>query len=344
MDYDTDDDRLIEISSLTQLDVIRHDLDGDGASVNSDYAAAFPNGMTKMGCPEGCLGYELTADLDFDTNGNGSADEGDAYWNDGYGWLPIGDPETDFRVNTIFEGNGHTIANLYIRRTDADHIGLFHATGKYAIIRNLGLPGLDVTGGVDRVGGLAGENGGSIINSYTSGQVSGGGRVGGLAGLNSRTAPTSFGVILGSRSSAGITGNGDRVGGPVGSNSGSITNSYATGDVAGSGAYTGGLVGVNGLVGIRGSYGKVNRSYATGDVTGAGNSAGGLVGVKYRGGTANRYWDTQTTGQSNSAGGTGKTPASCRFLPDKRASTPSGTPTGGTWAPRASTRCEVPGT
>ena len=62
-----------------------------------------------MGCPsEGCIGYELSANLDFDTNGSGDADAGDAYWNDGGGWDPIGDG--DFGFNATFDGNGYTIS------------------------------------------------------------------------------------------------------------------------------------------------------------------------------------------------------------------------------------------
>ena len=57
-----------------------------------------------------------------DTGGNGVADEGDAYRNDAYGRLPIGDPGTEYRFNAAFDGNGHTISNLFIRWTDAGHI------------------------------------------------------------------------------------------------------------------------------------------------------------------------------------------------------------------------------
>ena len=122
--YDADRDGLIEVANLAQLDAIRYDLDGDGASTDANYAAAFPNAMPGMGCPDaGCAGYELVADLDFDTNGNGEADAGDAYWNDGAGWAPIGDGDHWFYAD--FDGNNHTIANLYINRSDANHVGLF---------------------------------------------------------------------------------------------------------------------------------------------------------------------------------------------------------------------------
>ena len=271
-DYDTDNDGLIEITSLAQLDVIRHDLDGDGVSTHAGHAAAFPDAARGMGCRHyECAGYELDADLDFDTNGNGVADEGDAYWDDGAGWLPIGDPETEYRFNAVFDGNGHTISNLFIRWTDASHIGFFRATGGNAVIRNLGLTELHVAGGSDQVGGLVGNNAGAIVDSYTTGQVIGGGiRVGGLAGYNS-------GRISGSYSSVPIP-SGQQVGGLVGSNFGRISDSYSTGAVTG-GRYAGGLVGA--IISVRHgnsvSSGSVSNSYATGDVTGY-SSVGGLVG------------------------------------------------------------------
>ena len=87
-DYDADADGLIEVSNLAQLDAIRYDMDGNGLVADSkeqtEYLAAFPGALEDMGCPVGgCSGYEVVSDLDFDTNGNGLADAGDVYWNDG---------------------------------------------------------------------------------------------------------------------------------------------------------------------------------------------------------------------------------------------------------------------
>ena len=134
----------------------------------------FPDAAPGMGCLyRECVGYELDANLDFDTNGNGSADAGDAYWNDGEGWLPIGDPETAYRFNAVFDGNGHTISNLFIRWPDADYIGLFRDTGADADIRNVRLTGVRVSG-QNFVGGLLG----SISGSSAAGRVSGAERIG----------------------------------------------------------------------------------------------------------------------------------------------------------------------
>ena len=77
IDYDSDDDGLIEITKLEQLRAIHYDLDADGlvtGTNQSKYRAAFPNataytGSTALGCPStGCDGYELRANLDFNAD------------------------------------------------------------------------------------------------------------------------------------------------------------------------------------------------------------------------------------------------------------------------------------
>ena len=89
-DYDTDEDGLIEISSVVQLNAMRWDPDGNGVvtsgnTANYTAAGAFSNAATGMGCPDGsdsddepdaCTGYELASDLDFDTDGSGATHTG----------------------------------------------------------------------------------------------------------------------------------------------------------------------------------------------------------------------------------------------------------------------------
>ncbi len=327
-DYDADDDGLIEVGSLAQLDAIRYDLDGDGSPTNSTaYDAAFPNAATGMGCPsEGCTGYELTTNLDFDTNGNGEADAGDAYWNDGAGWEPIGSFFSSIGSFTAtFEGNGNAISGLFINRPTTSFVGLFGAIRRYlggtGTIRNIGLTGVDVTGSHD-VGGLVGWSRGTISGSYATGAVSGASdRVGGLAGYN-----VGAGTVSASYAAVTVSGSGRGVGGLAGRNDGSITASYAIGDVSSAGEGVGGLVGANysairasyatgtasgrtwvgGLVGL--NSGTIAATYATGAVSGS-SMVGGLVGTDFGNtGTATAsYWDTETSGQSSSDGGEGKT-------------------------------------
>ena len=286
-DYDTDKDGLIAISNLAQFDAMRHDLSGNGVVADDDaaaYATAFPGAFDRMGCGiEGCAGYELTADLNFDTNNSGTADAGDTYWNAGEGWEPLGLPEGYFfgtllgAFRATFDGNGHRIANLFVARDD--HSGLFGAIDRSGVVRDVRLTDVDVTG-KQRVGGLAGENHGVVSRVHLTGQVSGEVQVGGLVGGN-------LGVIALSRSAAAVTGRAppdfvgtlellQGTGGLVGRNGNAIRYSYATGRVAGDRA-VGGLVGLN--LDFFSSFGgaKISGSYATGSVTGQ-STVGGLVG------------------------------------------------------------------
>ncbi len=295
LDFDQDDDGLIDVATLAQLNAIRWDLDGNGSPTDLAYRAAFVNARSGMGCPDtGCTGYELTADLEFDTDGSGSADSGDEDWNDEAGWDPIGDGTNNF--SATFHGNGHTISNLYISRPTTAYVGLFGYTDSSARVQNVGIVDISVTGGSD-VGGLVGENAGNIRESYSTGSISGEAnsiRVGGLVGYNR-------GRVVVSYSTSSVSG-GSETGGLVGQNKGNVIASYATGAVAGVAGGTG--TGVGGLVGFH-SLGTIIASYSTGQVTGT-TGAGGLVGAS-QATVTDSYRDTATSGQSTSSEGTGKT-------------------------------------
>ena len=81
-----------------------------------------------------------------------------------------------------FDGNGHTIRNLFIHRPDAHEVGLFGAFHARRI-RRVGLVAVDVTGKI-RVGGLVGVSGGRVTDSFVTGRVTGRDMVGGLIGYN----------------------------------------------------------------------------------------------------------------------------------------------------------------
>jgi len=91
----------------------------------------------------------------------------------------------------------------------------------------------------------------------------------------------------------------EHVGGLVAWNMGTVSNSYSDGNVSGRDD-VGGMVGWN--------TGAVSNSYSTCNVTG-GNDVGGLVGDNWGGTVSNSFWDMETSGQSNSDAGTGKTTA-----------------------------------
>ena len=291
-DYDADDDGLIEVSSLTQLNAIRWDLDGDGVSDTTGYAEAFPGATDSMGCPDDeCTGYELDADLDFDTDGDGSVESGDDYWNGGEGWDPLGKSWAPFEAD--FVGNGHIIANLYIRRPTERDVGLFGVMDRAGYISGIGLESVDVQGHFG-VGGLVGQSLGMVTSCFVGGNVVGRQhRVGGLVG-DSRT-----GIVTTSYSTANVTGDGG-VGGLVGYEyyAGTIFASYAVGRINAQQA-AGGLIGYI-------YRGQVMTSYSAGRVTGSGDNVGGVIGVDASTTKAN-YWDAEASGNPVGNGGSGKT-------------------------------------
>ena len=316
VDYDADDDGFIEIATLSQLDAVRHDLDGDGVATVAGaaaYGAAFPDAATGMGCPgAGCTGYELAADLDFDTSGNGVADADDTWWRGGSGWVPIGTAEAPF--TSTLAGNGRTISHLFISGGDRDYAGLFGMSR--GVIVGVGLVGVDVTGR-SYVGGLLGKNeGGTVRASHATGRVTGYSVVGGLVGMNDVefrgdesgrvTLVSGTGAVTASYAAVSVSA-GFRVGGLVGYNNARIAASYATGAVAAGITASPWLESsAGGLVGM-GWFGEVEASYATGRVSGPGRNVGGLVGNAFRRHeVAASYWDTETSGVSVSGGGSGR--------------------------------------
>ena len=318
VDYDTDDDGLIEITHLEQLDILRWDLDGNGIPDFPDgthkYRAAFPDPFSRMGCPEsGCVGYELARDLDFeDPDSYLSGEIYDDWVNRGHnypGWRGIG------WWSAVLEGNHHTISNLWTRYNglikvlngpDDDVPDVIKGPG--GEVRNLGLvnaevdsiftwpgpnPPYDHLVRHSQVGALVGRiiNGGIVRNSYATGSVSAGNRVGGLVGGNES------GTIESSYASVTVTGITD-VGGLLGWNGdgGSVSHVYATGDVSGSGDNRGGLIG------RMNSGGTLSAGYSTGEVSGTGSNLGGLIGSTAGTVSVVSYWDTEASGTTTGLG------------------------------------------
>ena len=153
-----------------------------------------------------------------------------------------------------------------------------------------------VTEGNSCIGGLVGCNYylATIINSYSMSSVSGQNNVGAFVGHNHATINNCYssGSVLGIKDVGGLVGDNDQ--------EGTITNCYSLGNASGAN-------GVGGLVGDNDQDGIITNCYSTGSVTGP-NNVGGLVG--YSEGTVDAsFWDTETSGQTTSTGGTGKTTA-----------------------------------
>jgi hypothetical protein len=174
------------------------------------------------------------------------------------------------------------------------------------------------------IGGLVGENYGTVSNSYSTADVTGEYSVGGLAGGNYGVVEVPglavedfMGSLSNSYSTADVTGeysvgglaggNYGAVGVPglaVGGFMGSLSNSYSTGNVTGN-EEVGGLVGLN-------DGGTVSNCYSTGSVSGN-EDVGGLAGRNY-GTVHDSFWDTKTSGQATSDGGTGRTTAQMKSI------------------------------
>jgi hypothetical protein len=180
---------------------------------------------------------------------------------------------------------------------------------------------VNITGSNGYVGGLVGNNSGNVTQCYSSGKVSGYSSVGGLMGNNGGGWWGNVGSVFNCYSTGQV--NGDRnVGGLIGSNGGNVTACYSTSTVSGD-SWLGGLIGDNrGIVtacygtgtvngnswigGVLGTNrGGVTYSYGIGSLSGN-FFVGGLVGYNF-GRVTDCFWDKETSGQSISNAGTGKT-------------------------------------
>jgi hypothetical protein len=151
-----------------------------------------------------------------------------------------------------------------------------------------------ITSAGSRIGGLVGQNYGKIVGSYSSSSLTGGDYIGGLVGENEGTT----GVIFADYSNGHVSG-GSRVGGLVGHNDQSslVSDSYSSSVVTGN-SNTGGLVGMNE------TGASILNSYSIGNV----NSGNGFIGYDAGDGIfSNNFYDTNTSGQSDSNGATPET-------------------------------------
>lgn len=264
---------------------------GDGSTGNP-YQVVDVYGLQGIGSG-GMLDKNYVLKQDIDASGTSRWN----FWNSGNNFIPIGDSTNPFTGN--FDGLGHIVSNLTINNPSIGNVGLFGYVDK-GTIRNIGIVNSSVVGGYN-VGGLVGNNTGIIDKSYAIVSIFANYNFGGLVGENSGTISNSY-----AGGSVGNAVDGNTIGGLVGNNSGIINNTYATTTIYGEN-YLGGLVGYNS--------GNINNSYATGSVgfTRSGGSANGLIGGN-SGNVTNSFWDTQTSGQTQSAGGTGKTTTEMKQL------------------------------
>ena len=124
-----------------------------------------------------------------------------------------------------FDGGGHKITGLAISG-NASHTGLFRYVSEKGRIRNLTVEGTVTPGGTgEHIGGIVGNNFGTISGCTFSGNVEGIASIGAIAGTNEKTGTIESCRIF------GYVG-GDRfVGGIVGQNLGTVRQCTNSGDV-----------------------------------------------------------------------------------------------------------------
>ncbi len=267
-DIDDDGDGLIEIATAAQLDAVRYALNGVGRKLTASEA------LDSTGCGNGttasCSGYELVANISLATYM--SADGGK-------GWQPLGHDTASGTIGCqgdafdgIFEGNGWTISDLNISRSDEDCVGLFGHITASSEIRNLTLSAEAVTAR-NRVGTLVGDGSGSRIvsSSVMVGEVKGDNAVGGLVGLGSSARIASSSVVA-----AGVVSEIDNFKLSIGGLVGSGTSVWIASSSVVLGSLRGGQS-IGGLVGDGTSARIASSSVVAGEVRGTGQ-LGGLIG------------------------------------------------------------------
>ncbi|GEM_PF-2445995 len=242
---------------------------------------------------------------------------------EGDSWEPVGSRIYPFEG--AYDGAGYKISNLYIESPDLNYAGLFGYLGDSSELSNMGLESVNILG-KSYVGGISGySDGANIINSFTTGEVTGESEnVGGLIGYSEG------GSISDSYVKADVTGKNENVGGLIGYSEGeNIIDSFTEGDVTGYGDNIGGLIGytfnntiensyalgdiarkdagrhqgnAGGLLG-RSRFGSIKDSFASGKVTCDGFYTGGLIGRSYSKSITDCYATGDVKSDDNFAGG-----------------------------------------
>ncbi|HIJ61233.1 MAG TPA: filamentous hemagglutinin N-terminal domain-containing protein, partial [Rhodospirillaceae bacterium] len=172
--------------------------------------------------------------------------------------------------NGLIGSLGGTVQNLALSNANLTATGsntglLAGSTAAGAVIANSSSTGSLSGGSFANIGGLVGNNAGTIADSYSSATVRGGASVGGLVGQQQG------GTVIRSFALGPVRASAQMAGGLVGNNLGTVTDSYATGGASGAGE-VGSLIGFN--------QGAVQSSYAAGGGALTGGSGGSATTSK----------------------------------------------------------------
>lgn len=208
------------------------------------------------------------------------------------GWSPIGNSSSNAFCGT-FNGNGHTISNLWIKRPETDYIGLFGYVGSSSEVYDLSLTNARYEG-KNCVGGIIGrclnddgKNNISISNcSFLNGVINGRDKIGGIIGSPHNDSSSSIIISNCNFRNGNINGN-DYIGGVAGYLKAgygeiNIVNCFSSNSGINGNNYLGGIIGYmtggKDLYGM--TYGDVSILYCYSDSKIYGvDYIGGLIGV-----------------------------------------------------------------
>ena len=236
--YDIDDDgekeTVYEISNAGQLYWFAGLVNGtlDGVEQNTLANAVLTANIT--------VNENLLDSLQYDTEGNVSNGS------DFITWTPIADwmGNRTTQYSGTFDGNNKTVSGLYFNG-DSTCIGLFGSSESDGNIKNVGVVDSYFKGN-DHVGGVCGNNAGTITNCYNAGNltaIESSATIGGICGYNNG------GTVANCYNTGTVTATGSAasVGGVCGCSIELILNCYNIGTVtaASSGADISGICGYN---------------------------------------------------------------------------------------------------
>ena len=237
------------------------------------------------GTVTGLSGGTATVTVTTEDGGFTASAEITVYYAPANTWTAIGTASNCFQG--CFDGNGYAVRGIYIN-TQKGYQGLFRNSYSDSVIANLGVAESYIYGGL-YVGGVVGDNNGTVTNCYNTGSVTGKDYVGGVVGYSLLDSTFTNCYNTGS-----VTGK-DYVGGVVGCSDSTFTNCYNTGIVNGN-DNVGGVVGYNADDG-----GTVTNCYNTGSITGK-EHVGGVVGDAYKTDVTNCYNTGSITGKEDVGG------------------------------------------
>ena len=236
--YDIDDDgekeTVYEISNAGQLYWFAGLVNGtlDGVEQNTLANAILTANIT--------VNENLLDSLQYDTEGNVSNGS------DFITWTPIADwmGNRTTQYSGTFDGNNKTVSGLYFNG-DSTCIGLFGSSESDGNIKNVGVVDSYFKGN-DHVGGVCGNNAGTITNCYNAGNLTAiepSATIGGICGYNNGGTVTN----CYNTGTATATGSVASVGGVCGCSTAPILNCYNIGTVTAtsSGADISGICGYN---------------------------------------------------------------------------------------------------